>query len=624
MSTSIFNISKINKYTLFIIGVFIIIPFSIFSQTDVSDNLERDTITKFNKWNITANYGQTLAWMDYNQEPDNPFSSYFTDHASWNYGFILSRRIGKTYTANLQYIGGSLQGYKTKWSNGDTADVSFITKINDISLNFEVDLMNLVFEKKDRRWFTAYFKAGIGYIFYDPSIWQTSNPENTRATVKGSSLIIPWGWGARSDISKHWSIRFENTFHHALADDLEGNVNPEYSSVNDIYNYTSLGATYHIFQKPRQPKKRKLKTLQPIEDTAIASIDTVAFELSIASNIPSSLHPYDTTNVVIKINKGNLEGAAKLQQTIPQGFIIKELLSGGAKYEFSNGIMTYNWEELPMDENISITYKLITNNASMGNHTIPGILFYTQDGIDQIRQFKKVIEIKPEQVLAQTSTEETTAGEITIEKNTIEKNPKENIKPKSPVVVANTNINNSKKLVYKVQVYTVYKGSTSSKMLKKRLKLDHDVTHYYEGNYTKYTSGEFATYEEAAAYKKKLRNSTVAGAFVVGFYEGERMGNIQDAIKVEKGIAPNSDNNTNESGTNYRIQILASKKDLSIEEVKTITGINRSFNKVTHNGLYKYEIGPFTTYSETKKEAIEVRKIVGGAFIVKYKDGKRL
>ena len=612
MLTSIFNISKINKYTLFIIGAFIIIPFSIFSQTDVSDNLERDTITKVNKWNITANFGQTISWMDLNDEPSNPFGNYFSGHAGWNYGLILSRKLGKTFTANIQYIGGNLRGYKTKWSNGDSADVSFKSNIHDISFNFEVDLMNLVFEKKDRRWFTAYLKGGVGYIFYNPTVYRTSDGVE-RPTEKGSSLIIPWGWGARSDISKHWSIRFENTFHHAMVDNLEGHNNPEFSSINDIYNYTSLGVTYHIFQKPKQPRKHKIEEIIPIEDTAIASIDTIKFELNIASNIPSSLHPFDTTNVVIRINKGDLEGAAKLQQTIPDGFIVKELLSADAKYEFSNGIMTYSWDDLPMDENISITYKLITNNASLGSHTIPGILFYTQDDEDQIRQFKKTIEIKPEQVIAQTSADKEVEEAAIVDNNT-----------KKTVVVAPIDTDKSKKLVYKVQVYTVYKGNTSSKMLKKRLKLDYDVTHYYEGNYTKYTSGEFATYEEAAAYKRKLRGSTVTGAFVIGFYEGERIKNIQDAISIEKGGTANTSQKHNESGINYRIQILASKKDLSIEEVKTITGISRSFNKVIHNGLYKYEIGPFKTYSESKKEAINVRKIVSGAFIVKYKDGVRL
>jgi len=596
-------------YTIFIMSISFTLPTLSFAQNDIADDVDTPpTIKKFNKWNITANYGQTIAWMDLNQEPDNPFSNYFTDRSSWNYGFILTRKLGKTFTANIQYIGGSLQGNKATWSNDSTADISFKTNFNDISINFEVDLMNLVFEKKDRRWFTAYLKGGIGYIMYDPKIWTTSDGTPKVATG-GSSLIIPWGWGARSDISKHWSIRFENTFHHALVDNLDGHDNPETSSVNDIYNYTSIGVTYHIFQKPRQPKKPKIEELPIPEDTTVATKEV--FELSIASNIPSSMHPFDTTTVIIKINKGDIDGAAKLQQTIPEGFIIKELLSAGAKYEFTNGIMSYSWDELPESEYVSITYKLITKDAKIGSTTIPGILFYTQDDKEQIRQFKKEIEIKPEAVVTKTA----------------EESPKEEVATNEPIttpaVVTAGTLDKSKKLVYRVQVYTVYKGSTSSKMLKKRLNLDYDVTHYYDGNYTKYTSGEFSTYEEAAAYKKKLRNSTVAGAFVVGFYEGERVQSIQEAINIEKGGSLAKTNPT-EKGISYRIQILASKKNLSIEDVKDITGISRSFKKVTHNGLYKYEIGPFSTYSEAKTNANEVRKTVSGAFIVKYQDGSRL
>jgi hypothetical protein len=180
-----------------------------------------------------------------------------------------------------------------------------------------------------------------------------------------------------------------------------------------------------------------------------------------------------------------------------------------------------------------------------------------------------------------------------------------------------------KKLVYRVQVYAVYGGTTSGKLLQKRLNLDHEVTQTYQGNYSKYTSGEFATYEEATAYKNKLRNSTVPGAFVVGFYEGERINNIQDAISIEKNGVP-STSPILSKGLTYRIQIAASNKNLSVDDIGNQTGVTETISKTTHQGLFKYEVGNYTNYEEAKKAMLQLRDKVSDAFIVKYKDGTRL
>lgn len=609
------NYNQLISPTIISILIVIFSSFSIIlhGQIDVSDNNGIVDIKKVNKWNITFNGGATLLWGDLSDETANPFTKYFSDQQGVGYGIMLSRRIGKTFTANLQYIGGNLQGYRSTWSNGDTANLSFNSKINDINFNIEVDLMNLVFEPKEQRFFSAYLKAGVGYLFYKPVVTHT-NDGSAVFSGSGSSLDLPWGWGVKSDISKHISIRFENTFHHVLADDVDGH-GTIYSNANDIYNYTSLGVTYRIFQNPKQPKLPKEDKIVPT-DTAVAGVEAEKkpFELTIAANFPANMHPYDTSDVTLRISKGDLSGAAKLQQNIPDGFMVKELISSDAEFEFKNQIMTYSWEEFPDKETLNITYRLISNNASMGGHSIPGILFYLQDDVNQIRQFKKTIDIISEPVIAQNSN---------LQSNEINTKDKDTAATETPIVKAHDN-KKAEGLKYRVQVYAVYGGTTSSKLLERRLNLDYAVKQDYQGDYAKYTSGEFATYDEAAAYKKKLRETSVPGAFVVGFYEGERTKDIQEAIAIENGTKTDVNRPSIPMGIIYRIQIMAASKNLSNELVREQTGCSKTFEKVTHNGLYKYEVGSYKSYSEAKAALIIIKAEVSDAFIVKYIDGKRL
>ena len=561
------------------------------AQTDISDN-SNNKVSKKN-WAITVNGGATLMWSDYTEEYPNPFEKYFTDQQGWAGGFILKRELGKIVSVNFQYLGGFFQGNKTFTTDSTSNTSSFNSNFHNVNLNLELDILN-IFKKKEKRYFAPYIKAGIGYIYSNSTV-------NNTPDLKNSTIEIPWGFGIRSDLSPRWSLRFENTIHSALGDAVDGH-NPENSEANDIYIYTSVGVSYHFGRRIREPKLNEEDIIET-KDSVIAKTQPV-FNLNIASNLPSSMKTSDTVDVVIRINKGNLKGEAKLQQTFTNGFSIISKEVSGAKYSYENNILTYKWAELPSDQYVSISYTLITNNIEKKTQNISGMMFYMQNDTNQIRQFSKQIEITsiPEEVVASNTPSE----ENTIEENTIEENT--NTKPKGRVI-------------YRVQVYTVIGGTTSTKLLQKRLRLPHTVTQDYDGKYAKYTSGEFATYEEAAAYKKQLRNSSVPGAFVVGFYEGQRTKTIGEAIAIEKGQEPL--NNTVAKGLVYRIQIMAASKNLSSSEVREITGATQPFIKVSHNNLYKYEIGNYKSYSEAKIALKKVRVNVKDAFLVKYIDGVR-
>ena len=71
----------------------------------------------------------------------------------------------------------------------------------------------------------------------------------------------------------------------------------------------------------------------------------------------------------------------------------------------------------------------------------------------------------------------------------------------------------------------------------------------------------------------------------------------------------------------YKIQLIATSRDLSDAELKELYNGSKTIEKDKVNGVNKYLVGNF----KTKKEAINFQKnVIAKSFIVKYKNGKRI
>ena len=56
-----------------------------------------------------------------------------------------------------------------------------------------------------------------------------------------------------------------------------------------------------------------------------------------------------------------------------------------------------------------------------------------------------------------------------------------------------------------------------------RFKNISDLSYYEHNGLFKYTSGNFTSFESALSHQKKVRSSGFTDAFVVAFYEGNRI-----------------------------------------------------------------------------------------------------
>ncbi len=80
------------------------------------------------------------------------------------------------------------------------------------------------------------------------------------------------------------------------------------------------------------------------------------------------------------------------------------------------------------------------------------------------------------------------------------------------------------------------------------------------------------------------------------------------------------------SGVYYRVQITANRKAFDARTLYRQVGVDQEVFVEQHEGLYKYTAGTFTSYDQavSYRDRLEYIPEIVGAFVVAYKDGKRI
>jgi hypothetical protein len=102
-------------------------------------------------------------------------------------------------------------------------------------------------------------------------------------------------------------------------------------------------------------------------------------DVSIEQRMQDTIAPGDTLNVTLAITKGDREGFAKWQQTLPAGFIASPVEMNGATFSFKNQQIKIIWMELPISETFSIKYKIETSPAVFGEHNLMGKFSFIEE-----------------------------------------------------------------------------------------------------------------------------------------------------------------------------------------------------------------------------------------------------
>jgi hypothetical protein len=102
-------------------------------------------------------------------------------------------------------------------------------------------------------------------------------------------------------------------------------------------------------------------------------------DVSIEQKMQDTITPGDTLDVTLEITKGDREGFAKWQQSLPAGFIASPVEMNGATFSFKNQQIKIIWMELPASETFAIKYKIETSPAVVGEHNLTGKFSFIEE-----------------------------------------------------------------------------------------------------------------------------------------------------------------------------------------------------------------------------------------------------
>ncbi len=149
---------------------------------------------------------------------------------------------------------------------------------------------------------------------------------------------------------------------------------------------------------------------------------------------------------------------------------------------------------------------------------------------------------------------------------------------------------------------------------------DRTINHFQEDGWEKYYIGNFSRYNEA---RSELQNNVdTRDAFVIAFLLGKKV--MAYKARMVEDILANSPLDTfHENPDNqYRIQIAASVRPLSLESLENIYPQTNQIGIIYEGGWFKYSIPG----AETREESWDMSQNLGvnGSFVVQYRAGKRL
>lgn len=135
----------------------------------------------------------------------------------------------------------------------------------------------------------------------------------------------------------------------------------------------------------------------------------------IEDNTPGSLQPGDTETVTITINKGSVEGFAKLELTLPAGLSAEAVNSNGASFTFAGQKAKFIWMSLPDDPEFSVTYNLIAAEDASGEKAIQGVFAYIKENqrVDYALKEKVIRVGGMDEAAAETDSNESTSSQNT-------------------------------------------------------------------------------------------------------------------------------------------------------------------------------------------------------------------
>lgn len=222
--------------------------------------------------------------------------------------------------------------------------------------------------------------------------------------------------------------------------------------------------------------------------------------------------------VRLKVKKGELEGFAKLVDTVPEGFKAIAKKEGGSSFSFDGNKAKFVWMDLPGKKTLKVRYRLVAKTATPGRYEIRGGFSYLKDG-NTVRET-----VAPSGIELGEKEEKTAQGK--------DEGDASDEKEEGGAEGPSGDVPDPQKGIdYRVQICAGHED----------VEEDHfEEVYDYEGDYDidhhegwlKYLTGKYEVYRKARDKRVHFReNYELPGPFVTAYNDGERI-TVQEALMI--------------------------------------------------------------------------------------------
>jgi hypothetical protein len=244
---------------------------------------------------------------------------------------------------------------------------------------------------------------------------------------------------------------------------------------------------------------------------------------------------------------------AKIEETIPSGYIAEEITSHDGIVSFAASTVKFIWMKLPEESEFQVAYRLVPKqNEPQGDMVIEGLLTYTQGNENKLVEVKQVDVVlddlsgqdkqnllatgdipsgarKTGELAQQTAEPVTPPEEVAETVTETAPEPEPRTTDSEPATGSDQMIGNTRVLSGGTGIYFRVQLAAHSKPFNGRSHfrnagVDQEVMVEQHNGLYKYTAGSFQSYSQAAAYRSQLeRLPGVKGSFVVAYRNGQRI-----------------------------------------------------------------------------------------------------
>ncbi len=255
--------------------------------------------------------------------------------------------------------------------------------------------------------------------------------------------------------------------------------------------------------------------------------------------------------VDVIINKGDLGSFIKLQDSLPSGFLAQPVNNDGGDWSFENGIVRIQWYS-PNKTNptLHIQYKVIVSPDMSGRYTIGGHVSYIENMQNKlVTVVPASVQLKGNPALVTNDPNKTQEDPIVNKTqedpivNKTQEDPIVNKTQEDPIVnktqedpnaqnnkvTQDPQTNKTEGVSYSIQIAAMQRRVATS-FYKSTFSLPEVNAEQIEG-LNKYTTGSFASYQDARNSRESVRGKGVEGPFVVAYSNGKRI-NVKEALMI--------------------------------------------------------------------------------------------